>query len=384
MKKPVSAREAGNAASRRKINLALQGGGAHGAFTWGVLDRLLEDGRFEIEGISGTSAGAMNAAALVDGFHAGGAEGARTRLRAFWEAVADHGRMAPPLRTPLDMWLGNWSLANSPLLLYQNMLRNVFSPYDLNPFDVNPLKDIVEEVVDFANVNACDSIKLFVAATNVWNGKVRVFDNREIDVDPVLASACLPTVFKAVEIDGVPYWDGGYMGNPVLFPFIYETETDDVVLIQINPIERTETPRTSQEIANRIDEITFNASLLREFRAIEFVRRLIEEGRLPEDEYRALRLHRVEAPAELLALSASTKQNAEPGFVDHLFDLGRRSADQWLEGDAVKVGHEPGIDLAREVGYRLEHEVPAKVGDKAKKQLKEKPARQKAKRAARR
>lgn len=358
MSKPARRKGEEKPGPQRKINLALQGGGAHGAFTWGVLDRLLEDGRFEIDGISGTSAGAMNAVALVDGFHAGGVQGGREKLRAFWEAVGDEGRMAPPLRTPLDMWLGNWSLANSPLLFYQNLLRNVFSPYDFNPFDVNPLKDIVEEVIDFSNVHACDAIQLFVAATNVWNGKVRVFGNEEIDAEHVLASACLPTLFKAVEIDGVPYWDGGYMGNPVLFPFIYETETDDVVLVQINPIERTETPRTSQEIANRIDEITFNASLLREFRAIEFVRRLIEEGRLPEDDYRRLRMHRIEAPEELLALSASTKQNTEPGFLDHLFDLGRQSADQWLAGPAAKVGHEPGIDLAKEVGYRLEHEVP--------------------------
>lgn len=376
MKQAAAKNGAREADPARKINLALQGGGAHGAFTWGVLDRLLEDGRFAIEGISGTSAGAMNAVALVDGFHAGGADGARARLRQFWEAVGDHGRMAPPLRTPLDMWLGNWSLANSPLLFYQNLFRNALSPYEFNPFDVNPLKDIVEEVIDFSNVNACDSIKLFIAATNVWNGKVRVFGNAELGVDPVLASACLPTLFKAVEIDGVPYWDGGYMGNPVLFPFIYETETDDVVLLQINPIERTETPRTSQEISNRIDEITFNASLLREFRAIEFVRRLIEEGRLPENDYRKLRMHRIEAAEELLALSASTKQNTEPGFLDYLFDLGRQSADAWLDGDAAKIGREPGLDLAKEVGYRLEHEVPDKAVDKEKTVLKAKPVRQ--------
>ena len=350
----------------RKVNLALQGGGAHGAFTWGVLDRLLEDGRFDIEGVSGTSAGAMNAVCLLDGFHTGGAEGARGKLRQFWEAVGDHGRMGPPLRNPLDMWLGNWSVANSPVLFFENLFRSFWSPYDLNPFDVNPLKDIVEEVIDFDNVRACTAIHAFIAATNVRNGKVRVFTNEELDVDPVLASACLPTLFKAVEIDGVPYWDGGYMGNPVLYPFFYQTDTDDLVLVQINPIERTETPKTAQEIANRIDEITFNASLLREFRAIEFVRRLIAEGKLSENDYRNIRLHRIEAPDELLALSAASKQNTEPGFIEHLFDLGRASADEWLSGAAEKVGREPGIDLTREIGHSLDADVPEKTGGKSK------------------
>jgi NTE family protein len=354
---------------RRKINVALQGGGAHGAFTWGVLDRLLEDGRFEVEGISGTSAGAMNAVCLVDGFHTGKAEGARARLKQFWDAIGDHGRMAPPLRTPFDMWLGNWSVAHSPLLLFENFMRSFFSPYELNPFDVNPLKNIVEEVIEFNNVRACDSLKLFIAATNVWNGKVRVFTNGEIDVDTVMASACLPTMFKAVEVDGVPYWDGGYMGNPVLFPFFYETATDDLLLIQINPIERLETPKTSQEISNRVDEITFNASLLREFRAIDFVKRLIAQGKLSKDDYRDIRVHRIEAPEELIGLSAATKMNAEPEFLGYLFDLGRRSASQWLEGAAQKVGHEPGVDLADEIGYGLAKGVPEFVGERARKEL---------------
>lgn len=376
---PAASKGKGRPKSGRRTNLALQGGGAHGAFTWGVLDRLLEDGRFGFEGISGTSAGAMNAVSLVDGYHADGNAGARAKLRQFWEAVGEGGGMAPPLRTPLDIWMGNWSVANSPWLAYQSMMRSLFSPYDLNPFDVNPLKAIVETVVDFDNVRADRSIRLFIAATNVWNGKVRVFTNPEIDSEHVLASACLPTVFQAVEIDGVPYWDGGYMGNPVLFPFIYQTECDDVLLVQINPIERTETPKTSTEIANRIDEITFNASLLREFRAIDFVRRLIDEGVLSEDQYRKLRLHRIEAAPELLALSASSKQNAEPSFLEYLFDLGRQSADKWLDGDASKVGHEPGVDLSSEFDYHLTHEVPSGVGDSARAELQRRAAREKVK-----
>ncbi len=355
--------------TRGKINLALQGGGSHGAFTWGVLDRLLEDGRFTIDGISGTSAGAMNAVCLADGFHAGGREGARAKLKQFWEAVGDRGRMAPPLRTPWDMWIGNWSLAHSPLLQLENFMRSFLSPYDLNPFDVNPLKDIVAAVVDFSNVQACDSLRLFIAATNVWNGKVRVFSNGEINADAVMASACLPTLFKAVEIDGIPYWDGGYMGNPALFPFFYETDCDDLVLVQINPIERLDTPQSSQEIANRIDEITFNASLLREFRAIDFVKRLIAEGRLSAQDYRDIRIHRIEAPDALVALSASTKMNAEPDFLGYLRDLGRSTAETWLATEADKVGRQSGVDIGSEIGYALRREVPGHLPDKAKAEL---------------
>ena len=333
----------------RRLNLALQGGGSHGAFTWGVLDRLLEDGRFAIDGVSGTSAGAMNAVCLADGFHSGGNEGARQRLRQFWQAVGNRGRVYPSLRSPFELWHGKWPFSGAPMHRFQNFLRHHYSPYDLNPFDVNPLKEVAEEVIRFENVQACDSLKLFIAATNVRNGKVRVFTNAEIGIDELMASACLPTVFKAVEIDGVPYWDGGYMGNPVLFPFFYETRTEDLLLVQINPVERMETPRTAQEILNRIDEITFNASLLREFRAIELIKRLIAQGKLSRDEYLDVRVHRIEAPHELVTLSAATKMNAEPQFLQHLFDLGQDSASAWLENASDKVSREPGIDLVSEI-----------------------------------
>ena len=350
------------------LNLALQGGGSHGAFTWGVLDKLLEDGRFHLTGVSGTSAGAMNAVCLADGMHANGKQGARDKLRRFWEAVGERGRFAPPMRTPLDIWLGNWNVGHSPVVFYDNWLKAMYSPYD-NPFPTHPLRDLVNEVVDFDNIHACDSMRVFVAATNVWNGKVRVFENAEIVSEAVLASACLPQVFRAVEIDGVPYWDGGYMGNPVLFPFFYQTRTEDLLIVQINPIERMETPKTAQEIANRVDEITFNASLLGEFRAIKFVKRLIAQGSIGTDRYRDIRVHRIEAPEELLALSAASKQNSEPGFLDYLFGLGRRAAGDWLAKDAAKVGFEDGIDLEMETSYSLAHPAPAQVSGKARREL---------------
>lgn len=341
---------------RRRLNLALQGGGAHGAFTWGVLDRLLADGRFDFDGISGTSAGAMNAVCLADGYHAGGAETARTKLTGFWQAIGRSGQFSPVQRTPMDAWFGNWGLDASPGVAMLDVMSRVFSPYDLNPLDINPLRRIVEEQVDFDNVRACSAVHLFIAATNVWNGKVRVFNNAEINGDAVMASSCLPHVFKAVEIDGIPYWDGGYMGNPVLFPFFYQTRTQDILLIQINPIERMETPTTARQIAGRVNEITFNASLIREFRAIEFVSRLIDEGRLPEEKYKKIRMHRIAVPHEVVALSSSSKLNSEPAFLEHLYDMGAEAADKWLATDAGKVGSEAGIDLGSEIAYGLSGE----------------------------
>ena len=346
-------------AGQRRLNLALQGGGAHGAFTWGVLDRLLADGRFDLDGISGTSAGAMNAVCLADGYHAGGPDAARTKLTEFWQAIGRSGQFSPVQRTPLDAWFGNWGLDTSPGVAMLDMMSRVLSPYDLNPLDINPLRRIVEEQVDFDNVRACTAVHLFIAATNVWNGKVRVFDNAEINADAVMASGCLPHVFKAVEIDGVPYWDGGYMGNPVLFPFFYQTDTPDILLVQINPVERMETPKTARQIADRVNEITFNASLIREFRAIEFVSRLIDEGRLPEDRYRRIRLHRIAVPHEVVVLSSSSKLNSEPAFLEHLHGMGMEAADAWLAADAGKVGHEAGIDLKDEIAYGLSGELAA-------------------------
>lgn len=332
-------------ANRKPVNLALQGGGAHGAFTWGVLDRLLEDGRFTVEGISGTSAGAMNAVVLVDGLMKGGPDGARAALASFWHAVSAAARSNPIRRSPLNILTGDWSLDNSFTYLWFDILSRVASPYELNPMNLNPLRDLVEETIDFDRVNACTDIKLFISATNVHTGRVKVFGCDEVSPDVLMASACVPFLYQAVEIDGVPYWDGGYMGNPSLWPFFYECGAEDVVLVQINPIERRETPKTAREILNRFNEITFNSSLLREFRAIDFVTRLIDDGRLSDDEYKAIRMHLIHGGEAMLDLSASSKLNPERQFLEHLRDIGREAASLWLEAHADRVGTEATVNL---------------------------------------
>ena len=324
--------------TKKPINLALQGGGAHGAFTWGVLDRLLEDGRVHIEAISGTSAGAMNAVVTADGLMRGGKEGARESLERFWKAVSDAGRLSPIQRGPLDVLLGNWSLDSSPSYVFFDILHRVTSPYDLNPFNFNPLKAILEKTVDFELVRSCDQMKVLVSATNVETGRVKVFNRHELTADMVMASACLPLLFQAVEIDGVPYWDGGFMGNPVLFPFYNTCESDDIVIVQINPVERKGTPQSAREILDRVNEITFNSSLLRELRAIDFVQRLLDEGKLDAADYRRLHIHIVEAHEEILPIGASSKVNAEWTFLRHLFDIGRQAAADWIEETYEHLG----------------------------------------------
>jgi len=329
---------------KKSINLALQGGGAHGAFTWGVLDRLLEDGRVRIEAVSGTSAGAMNAVVAADGLMRAGEDGAREGLARFWKEVSDAARLSPVQRAPIDVFMGNWSLDNNPSYILFDLLQRLSSPYDVNPFNFNPLKAILDDIVDFDLVRGCDSMKVFVSATNVETGRVKVFNRRELTCDMVMASACLPVLFQAVEIDGVPYWDGGYMGNPVLFPFYRESRSDDIVLVQINPVERKGTPRSAREILNRVDEITFNSSLLKELRAIDFVRRLRDEGKLDPKLYRRLNVHVVEAQDRLMPLGASSKLNAEWRFLRHLFEIGREAAGAWIETAYDQLGRDSTVD----------------------------------------
>ncbi len=331
--------------TRKPINLALQGGGAHGAFTWGVLDRLLEDDRLQIEAISGTSAGAMNAVVVADGLMRDGAEGAREGLAHFWKAVSEAGRTSPIQRSPIDVFMGNWSLDNSPTYLFFDLFSRVASPYETNPLNINPLKDLIESVVDFDVVRSCDRMKVFVSATNVETGRVKVFDRHQLTADMVMASACLPLMFQAVEIDGVPYWDGGFMGNPVLFPFFNACISNDVVIVQINPITRHGAPTTARDILGRMNEITFNASLLREFRAIDFVGRLLEEGKLDPEHYKHILVHRIEAEDEIKPLGASSKLNAEWAFLQHLFGVGRAAAGDWLDENYEGLGNRSTVDI---------------------------------------
>lgn len=347
--------------AEKNVNLALQGGGAHGAFTWGVLDRLLEDGRLGFEGISGTSAGAMNAVVLADGWVHGGAEGAREKLETFWRAISREGAFSitnaqqEVLDRFLSFWLwpamngnaGNGFSSLFPMAPWLNPAgtAQLASPYDYNPLNINPLKDVVEELVDFEKVHRCRDFKLFIAATRVHSGKIRVFQRKDVTASAVLASACLPYAFQAVEIDDEPYWDGGYTGNPALYPFFTETQCEDIVLVQINPIERNETPKTSREILERISEITFNASLLREFRAIDFVNRLIDEGKLEGGDYRRNRVHRIDASVELAALGAGSKFNTSWAFFTQLRDVGRAAAGHFLDAHFDDVGVKSTLDL---------------------------------------
>jgi NTE family protein len=331
--------------ARKSINLALQGGGAHGAFTWGVLDRLLEDGRFKLDGMSGTSAGAMNAAVLSQGLIRNGIDGAREALHDFWRAISEAARLSPVQRTPIDVFMGNWSLDHSPSYIILDLLTRVASPYELNPLGLNPLREILEAHVDFEHLRAWRRVKLFISATNVNTGRVRVFGCAEISADVVMASACLPLLFRAVEIDGVPYWDGGYMGNPALHPFIYECDSPDILLVQINPMDREGTPTTARDILNRMNEITFNSSLMSELRALDFVGRLLDEGHLEGSRYRRMNLHVIHGEEPLKRMSASSKFNAEWRFLTTLRELGREAAAEWLDRHFDDVGARSSVDV---------------------------------------
>jgi NTE family protein len=333
----------------RPVNLALQGGGAHGAFAWGVLDRLLEDGRIEFEGISATSAGAMNAAVLAQGWMDGGRDGARARLETFWRAVSEAAAWHSPYKAlPWAGLTGQHSLDHSPAYLLMDMATRLFSPYQLNPFNFNPLRDVLERHVDFAALRERSAIKLYLCATNVETGKVRIFRCADITADAVLASACLPFMFQAVQIEGEYYWDGGYVGNPAIYPLIYECGTRDVVIVHLNPIVRRGCPRTAAEIMNRLNEVSFNSSLMREMRAIAFVTSLIERGKLEPDEAKHMLIHSIRADEEMAELGVSSKLNADWGFLTHLRDKGRRHAGQWLAQHFDAIGVRSSVDLRAE------------------------------------
>lgn len=329
----------------KAINLALQGGGSHGALTWGVLDRILEDERLSISAISGTSAGAMNAVVLADGWSRAGREGARKALADFWKAVSDAARLSPIQRSLWDRMAGRFSLETSPSYLLFEHLTRVFSPYELNPLDINPLRDLLAGTIDFDSVNRCADIRLYVTATNVRTGRARIFSQPELSVDTVMASACLPFLFKAVEIGGEAYWDGGYMGNPALYPLVDDRSCRDIVIVQINPMERRELPRTGREIINRINEITFNASLMKELRAIQLLHQMIEGEGLEVERYRDMRVHAIQTDTEVQQLEASSKLNAEWRYLTHLRDRGRERAAEWLALNFEDIGNRSTLDL---------------------------------------
>ncbi len=327
----------------KPLNLALQGGGSHGALTWGVLDRLLEDERIAIVETCGTSAGAMNAVVLADGFAQGGREGARAELRAFWKAVSDAARFSPAQRTWWDRMAGHWSLDRSPGYLMLEGLGRFFSPYELNPFDLNPLRDLLVAQVDLGRVNAPGGIVTHINATNVRTGLPRVFETGEITAEAVLASACLPQMYKAVEIGGEAYWDGGFSANPALFPLIVNSASQDVLIVQINPLHREALPRTARDIINRVNEISFNTSLVKELRTLALAKRLA--GGYGTAGMQPVFLHLVHVDEEVQDLAASSKLNAEWGYLRELFERGRRWADLWLAEHFDSIGVRSTFDV---------------------------------------
>jgi NTE family protein len=325
------------------VDLALQGGGSHGAFTWGVLDRLIEEPWLKVEAISGTSAGAMNAAVFVDGWMRGGAEGARATLEAYWRMVSQAAVFSPLQRSPLDRLLGRWTLDTSPAYAAMNLMARVLSPYDLNPLGLNPLRRILTETIDFSHL-ARAPIKLFITATNVRTGRGRIFRNGEITPDVLLASACLPTMFQAVEIGGEFYWDGGYAGNPTLTPLVRESDAHDTILVQINPRERSEPPRTASDILNRLNEISFNSPLMKELRMIALLRQVADPGHGEGARWAGMRMHRIASDA-LAGFGASSKLNAEWEFVSLLKEAGRKSADAFLAAHDHDIGQRSTADI---------------------------------------
>jgi NTE family protein len=325
------------------VDLALQGGGSHGAFTWGVLDRLLEEPWLRIDAISGTSAGAMNAVVLADGWMEGGATGARAALDAYWERVAQAAALSPLQRTPLDRMLGRWTLDTSPVFLAFDLVSRVLSPYDLNPHGFNPLTAILEASIDFERL-ARSPIKLFVTATNVRTGRGRVFRNPELTPEVLLASACLPTLFQAVEIDGEPYWDGGFAGNPTITPLVRESNAQDTILVQINPRERPGTPRTAAEILNRLNEVSFNATLMKELRMIALLRQVADPGSGEGARWAKMRTHRIMSDM-MTDLGYSSKLNGEWAFLCMLRNEGRQAASAFLGEHADDLGRRSTADL---------------------------------------
>jgi NTE family protein len=348
-----------NPSTRPRVDLALQGGGSHGAFTWGVLDRLLEDDGLDFAGISGTSAGALNGAVMLTGYIEGHSRGGIPEARAqaqkaladFWTDVSQHG----PIFSPMTLHANGafkpaFNLDQLPGYQWMNMFMQTFSPYEINPLNLNPLRDVVQRHVNTDAVHeACEGggIQLFVTATSVRTGQARVFTEEELTLDALMASACLPVIFQAVEIDGEPYWDGGYTGNPALYPLIYNTDTPDILLVKINPLQRTDHPTRSMDILDRLSEITFNASLTGEMRAIAFVKKLLKEEKIDPGRYKDLHMHMVADDLNLAPFNASSKSNTDRVFLQTLHDLGHAAADRWLAEHKADIGQRSSLDIER-------------------------------------
>jgi len=330
----------------KSVGMALQGGGAHGAFTWGVLDRLLEEEDLVADAMCGTSAGAINAVVCAYGLHVGGPNKAKELLEQLWKKIAVSGSffLKPGL---MDKYFGNGDIYNSPGYIWFNAVSQFMSPYNFNPFNYNPLRDILNELVDFEELQLYNKKKLFICATNVKTNRARIFTNRDLNVDAVLASACLPFLFQAVEIDGEFYWDGGYMGNPPIFPLITNTSISDVVLIKINSININSVPTTARDIADRVTEISFNSSLINEMKLIHYRNELLRNGILKTDNKinREIFVHTISGYDALSQLSYSSKMNTSWEFLLQLKEKGRELASKWLENDFKEVGIKSTFDV---------------------------------------
>jgi NTE family protein len=332
----------------KPVSLALQGGGAHGAFQWGVLDRLLEFGGLEIKSITAASAGAMNAVALVSGLVEGGEEGARKKLEAFWRAVSQGGTRGVFGENLVANLATDW-FTNNPAYKYMEALTSqvTVSPYDFNPLNLNPLRDILRDLIDFKAIREQSGIDLYISATAVLTNEAKVFRAAELTPEHVMASGCLPDVFQAVEIDGVPYWDGGYLANPPIWPLV-ECAARDVLLCLLNPLEAKKTPKTTSEIMDRLNEISFNASVAAELRAVAVVQDLIKRGRLKAGPgYMALRFHMISADGRLSDLNLPSKFNTDWYFLQDLKKRGRAAADEWLKAHLDQVGEQSTVDLGK-------------------------------------
>jgi NTE family protein len=347
--KPKSAEMKENApvAGEKVVNLALQGSGSHGAFIWGVLDRILEDERIAFDGITATSAGAVNSVVLADGLARGGRDGAREHLRSFWKKMSELASAGVNAPSFFDQMNPTFGLEHTPGYLFNEMLCRIMSPYELNPFDVDPVRDLINNTVDFERVRRQKVVKLFLCATNVRTSKVKVFPREELTAAHVIASACMPIKMRAPKIDGDLYWDGGFMGNPAIFPVIYDCDARDIIMVHLTPIERPEHPNSSRAIIDRMQEIIFNSSLMREMRAIAFVTQLIDKGQMPGG--KRIYMHMIEAEDVIRGLAGSSKMNATWKFLTHLFEIGRARADTWLNSHYGQLGKESTVDLQQYV-----------------------------------
>ena len=334
----------------KHISLALQGGGSHGAFTWGVLHRLISEPRLYIDGLSGTSAGAMNAVIFADGFIRGSRQGAIDALAAFWDRIAKLNPLPRSLARGIPGLTDGWRVDGDPTFMMVDLMTRLWAPSQLNPLNMNPLRRVLAELVDFAALRRREDVRLFVTASNVRTCKSRLFRTAELSADVLLASACLPLMFKAIEIEGEHYWDGGYLGNPAIHPLINECASSDVVIVQINPMNRPDVPETARDILNRINEMTFNASLVREMAGITAITQLVESGKLNDDRYVAVRFHEIGAEVELAELGALSKMNTERAFLEHLHRLGYETADRWITDNFDRIGWESTFDVAERFG----------------------------------